>query len=707
MASSNEMSSTNTVVYHSEDEIKSQLKKYKYEIVIKAVIPDQDLPIILSRNIRTVFMHYLYEDNKFPYIEAHFMLDYRTIKNLQANANSLKFWFTMRRYMKVDAEMQEDVMWDMIHDNLPMKAVDFDRNPPNATEVADPNAKPDDTEGTMGNNEDNNEFWVVLMADYHLEIPKQIVNIVAQDTTMLNSIATIMGSFSPPNGKTLVSIPDNKEVYKQLLVTPQNPIKAVKYLSDKYGIYTTGVRMFFDYKDYFLLAKDHAKRINDVLEPGRYLKVSIDICDPKDMNLLDGCATDDKNKRYVIKMVDNTKVTSKESSSRELNGEKVTFIGRNSTSHETASSTDIRYGGTNEDEYAVSNGKNSKEKVMYKNSSSKFFEEEFKFNSAFNMTGLTFILNDPDLEFLTFEKSYEINFSNLDKSKKYSGTYEVIASQFSFSKTGSTSLMSCIALMSFAKMPKSLDVTEDKNSTKKTKNPDAKKEVTKVKDEVSTDVLSGNTKKYTPMEAAKNTIGSEKAGILSKLDKIKKSINSSIKSAGLSGNIDSLLKKNSISGLNLKSIDIPAITKLLKAQNTKATNLSSLAAGSGSNSMGMDKYVSEITKSISTLTKGGKINVSSLDKYLKEAKITNPLDSSGKVNYSSIQKTLSSTMTKDEKINFGGKNVDLKDLVNEAVKVLNSSSKGSNIKVPDNLDYSKQAQKLLKSFSSDKFKINM
>ena len=81
-------------------------------------------------------------------------------------------------------------------------------------------------------------------------------NVVNKIYTSAN-IPTVVADLLSSNGfnKILISPPDNGEEIKQLIVQPLNLLNLFDYLTEIYGMYETGVTVFFDYRCVYILNK--------------------------------------------------------------------------------------------------------------------------------------------------------------------------------------------------------------------------------------------------------------------------------------------------------------------------------------------------------------------------------------------------------------------------------------------------------------------
>lgn len=99
----------------------------------------------------------------------------------------------------------------------------------------------------------HNFYTFVLQKKDNLRSSKTVINQVLCSSNMLNAVAASLTLAGVK--KVLMSQPDNRTNYTELILLPLQLIQELKYLNTMYGLYKQGALIFFDFNMLYILRK--------------------------------------------------------------------------------------------------------------------------------------------------------------------------------------------------------------------------------------------------------------------------------------------------------------------------------------------------------------------------------------------------------------------------------------------------------------------
>jgi len=430
----------------NDNTINFDLNQYKYEISFGCIFNSDNSYLELKDAIVRLTIHSLYEEYVYPVIQAELIMNRPDMLNIQRNFEEIKFKINIKRCKATEEDKPSVSMSERFVNNKILLPIDMDMN------VVD----------QVRNKETavDNDYKITLdmMPQELLEVNKSLIGAILNNVTMEDVIYYCYGRVASSK-KLLFNKPDNVKVYKQVILPSLNLTNTIEYLQKVYGIYSSGIRIYFDFNKYYLLSKDvYNKEVVGV--SGEHRNVYVYLNDKRDKSMnKNGSANDKPNNRYVIELptVGNNEV--KDVSSREIKGESIKFLSNNCGTPENRSGDGSwKAGLTSESKGGInSNVGNKKQRLYYNNYSNPYNEEEFITDTARNIHELVLPVSGLDLDVITPNKNYYIEYTNKDY-KLFTGSYHLTNIIYSYSLESNTNnnevkLFNMNGMCAFSKLP--------------------------------------------------------------------------------------------------------------------------------------------------------------------------------------------------------------------------------------------------------------
>ncbi|ALN97953.1 hypothetical protein Bp8pS_274 [Bacillus phage vB_BpuM-BpSp] len=224
-----------------------------YSIECK-VLMDKKEPIILDNMINKFEIINEYDNAVFPMIRLYTKLDFDSYYDIQSSSN-VKFSLTIKKYEQRLLANNSRTVYSYFIKNKIFTPIDRNKNLIN---------KPESSNDNISNEELpilSNSF--ILIGEDELKNNKKLINTVGSETDMYSMISYISKYFSDRD--LIIEYPENNKIYDQIIIPPLNPILAIKYLNEVYGIYSSGIRVFFDINRYYITNK-HLIKDKEILK---------------------------------------------------------------------------------------------------------------------------------------------------------------------------------------------------------------------------------------------------------------------------------------------------------------------------------------------------------------------------------------------------------------------------------------------------------
>jgi hypothetical protein len=424
------------------------LNRYKYEIILKCLATkDSDEFIEIQRNLRDFTVFNLYDENVFPIYQFDFVFDKTTLRLIQDNAETIVFILSVKKYEIEPGNDSVSVTSDsnryLIRD-LVLKPYDIERTVLPIT---------DDVNDDRGTTARNKNFRMVIpcLAYDHVQMNKGINSAVFNSAKLKDIILFFLNKYRIRN--VLMSPPDNDKILEQILVPPLNMTNAIEFFQEIYGIYESGMRLFFDHNYSYILNKDFIKPVPTPPAGSKeWDTVFIELTDER-LSTQDvyGYYEDWDNEIHRIKLVDETKIVTRDATTREIGGELIKFMSRTKENRNIQRIHDLNFGPTNLNPEAQ-NGDTRKEAIRWNNYSNPYIESQYRSEMSRNMLRLQMPWENIDPEVFMYSRKYRIEFANDSYKDYYSGLYQISSMVYKFNKAQQDKYYSIVGQSSFNKI---------------------------------------------------------------------------------------------------------------------------------------------------------------------------------------------------------------------------------------------------------------
>lgn len=382
----------------------NNFNKYTYKIEMYLSYSNGDSEDV-SNLLKSITVNNNYEKYVFPIITANFSLTSEMFIRIQNNDN-LKLTMNIVRYVDISINNEGISMpFDYYLKDIVMIPINKNRSPIDV-----------DTFNTeVVTSVPNISIDLALMLEDNLKINKFVASGIYRDCTMEDIITFLLNDIS---NKLVFQKPDNQYTLDQVILIPNNIIMNIRYINDVYGIYNSGMNLFFGMKNYYLISK-----LNNIDTPyigNNYKDVVLNILDNSDDPsgiIGQGSYKDNESLSYNVKSSTNTIfVNNNNFSMNEVYGNKDVILSNN-------------VDGINMREYNIDNTR-EKKKIFYNRYDNHFKENEF-LNTITNSTLINYTFKDIDLDCVDCNKIYKLVFSN-HQYKHLEGKYQIIKNQYIF-----------------------------------------------------------------------------------------------------------------------------------------------------------------------------------------------------------------------------------------------------------------------------------
>ena len=402
--------SNNSIVDHNK--IQRRLYVVNIDLIDNGIL--ESIPNISIINFS---IEYNYRDNFFPIIKLDLTINNYLYNLILNNKNTIKFRIKLFSYRKEQKQDGTDLEIDkkLIINDIFQPIIPILDSENNKKEL---NTEKDDDSPSRA-------LDVYLFNLNAFNINKNIINFIAQDCKIKDVVGYILKSFNIKN--VLMSSPQNNTKYEQVIVPPLNLKNSIQYIADTYGIYTNGIKQFYDFDYLYILRNDFTEIPTMASEYSNvYINVTKLMNDNESLNI--GSYKDNENNCYVINTNNVIEITKNGINNKELNGNKLRIYDRNTLENSLIFDTNSKkfkinksYNETNIN-YDSYNG-NDKITYLFNNSENNTLINNYeKLNQYSNIEFSMYFLT-LDLEIFKPNRRYIFNFEELEFAKKYNGVY--------------------------------------------------------------------------------------------------------------------------------------------------------------------------------------------------------------------------------------------------------------------------------------------
>jgi len=308
-------------------------KHYYHKIFFTAIITNTDGTtevIDLSDVIFNFKIFQLYNDFVFPVVAVSVNLTPKQHIKIADNLEKVRFRLNMEKLELTDfsdANKEFEKTGEIVYKDLMLELSDYDKK-----------RFRDESEQYGGGFQDATKIQVYmeLFKSEHLVINKKpitgVYNNVKMDSMMIHLL-------SKSGQKTLVQKSNRgDEIIPQIVLPGKNLAQTIYYLQQVYGIYKSGIRLFFDFDRAYCLTHDIIE--NEPIgedDPIEYTNV---ICYVgKSATETNGCWFDENTKTYYLLMPNTDKMSFADRSAKNIFGDKMVFQSYNQTKKKVDTNT--------------------------------------------------------------------------------------------------------------------------------------------------------------------------------------------------------------------------------------------------------------------------------------------------------------------------------------------------------------------------------
>lgn len=296
------------------------MKKYFHKISFSAIITNDDgttTVIDLSDVLFDFKTFKLYNAFVFPVVAVSVNLTPKQHKTFANNLDRLQFRLNLEKFQETDISTNNNRMFDKttdsVYKNLILELSDYEKQ-----------RFIDETERNNNGFEESIKIpvYMELFKAEHLAINKNPINGIFNDVDMDSLLIHLL---KKSKQKMLVQKSNRKEKLKQVVLPGKNLAQTIEYLQEVYGIYRSGLRLFFDFDRGYCLSHDITE--NEPVsekEPIEYKNVVCYIDRQSERSTSSsGCWMDDTTKTYYLLAPNSNQLETMDKSSKNIYGNKL------------------------------------------------------------------------------------------------------------------------------------------------------------------------------------------------------------------------------------------------------------------------------------------------------------------------------------------------------------------------------------------------
>jgi len=301
----------------------TKMKQYLYKITFCAIFDGEAQVIDFSDVIFNFKIFKLYKDFVFPVIAVSVNMTPEQHTKIADNLDRTKFRFSLEK-VEIPADTSDpnkviEKTGRFVYRDMILELSDYDKR-----------RFRDETEQYNGGFENalKIQVYMELFKSEHININKEPVTGIFNNVKMDNLVIHLMSQFQQ---KTLIQKSNRgKERLPQVVLPGRNLAQTIKHIQNVYGIYKSGLRLFFDFNRAYCLAHDIME--NDPISEGDPIEYKNVVCYiGKSFTETTGCYLDEETKTYYMLMPNSDKLTFADKSSKELFGNKMVFKSQDQT----------------------------------------------------------------------------------------------------------------------------------------------------------------------------------------------------------------------------------------------------------------------------------------------------------------------------------------------------------------------------------------
>lgn len=395
---------------------------FKYSLNdIFVIIENSDEDIKISKkDITSIFIEKDYENAFFPILRIDCVIDNNVYDKIMINKTKIRFKVNLSKFiMNKDFDTNYDpnniIYTDVI--NSTFRLVDDELDISHRYRI-DKTDQSTDEEIAPTKNSMNKSFY--LFNDTHISRYRELINIIFRNTSVTDMIAY---GFKKCNiDKVLMTPLDNRNIYIETKIEPTTLIGFINTLHQLRGLYNTGYTLFQDFDLLYLINKESkcsAYRSNELKSV--YLNIG-DINNNTDT--IFGCFENIDENRYEMNVISkDVEITNKAIPNKELYYNKFITVGKD--------------GSIDRHEISLNGfGEHKTTKIFENKYSNQYLSNSVKHSLEESNIVMTTSIAEIDIDSITCNKEYIVNFKDLKLNEMFGGYYRLIKSTMALYKEG-------------------------------------------------------------------------------------------------------------------------------------------------------------------------------------------------------------------------------------------------------------------------------
>lgn len=393
---------------------KDTIVRYRYSVSELYLLyeGEQDRHVLPNNRLISFNIIHDFINNAFPIFKINITLESSIYYKILKNKDNVKFKIRLQKY-RIDTSGNRISMYeDYINDTFSLILNDDDND---LQEETRKKIYPNGDEGELTATVNNVEFF--LFKSSFIKSTKNKINVILKDSSIQDAIGYISNEYGL--SKVLMSPIDNKNMYSNLVIPPLTCTQALKYIDSFYGIYERGSVIYLDFDKTYILSfgklatayTKNEKKNTYIIIPEYGNLMTNEIGSVKKYN--------NTTDNYIVINSTTVKIMNESISNDVLVGNDALFISYNDENNiDTISEDSIQ------------------KSVIENPGMNEFFSTEYEaqINSMKNVFSLSMI--DIDLDAVTPNKKFIIEFENTKLSKKYKGKYMLCSNNIYFKNKG-------------------------------------------------------------------------------------------------------------------------------------------------------------------------------------------------------------------------------------------------------------------------------
>lgn len=225
----------------------NDFKQYRYHVnTIQVKIPGNEVISIDSERMIEFSIAHLYEYNMFPLFRVTMSLEASVYYKILKNKNDAKLYLRIDNYYTIIDNSDPSIYYSFINDTFDMimdEGTDDMLAAQKESEASTNYSSITDKDTDDMRHIEDAIFSVYLFKEDVIKGTKTNITTVLKNATVTDAIAYCLTKGNIKN--VIMAPPDNKKVYKELILPPLSINKELSFIDTYYGLYKEGTMIYF------------------------------------------------------------------------------------------------------------------------------------------------------------------------------------------------------------------------------------------------------------------------------------------------------------------------------------------------------------------------------------------------------------------------------------------------------------------------------